>query len=313
MFRRLPFLVLAWATPFAVVACSSQVESNPDSGQPVLTIPRACALSSVCNPEDSFGGICQGLELAKLEHPSWASMYACVEEAKDCAGLDACFAGLKATPEQAAVCNTPGAIRACSGDTLVLCTETDHHDVPYISDCASGGYTCSQGDYVAGETSAVCSVGTCDPATESSSCDGDAIVFCEPWGAKWKATCDHGKTCGLDAEGDSTCTGAGEACDDITYTTHCEGTKIVSCSSGKVARDDCAKLTDRMTCSSDEHGVFCDGAGSECDSHTPETCADGVIGFCLWGKWTTLDCKAQGMTGCKAYAYTSDTYARCTL
>ena len=296
----------------AAVACSS-VETTPDPEQHAVTRPVACALYSSCHPGYSFGETCQDLELDKLERPGFASAYACIEQAKSCADLDACWAFLKATPAQAAVCDQGWVLAGCAGDVLVYCSETDDDGAPYIHDCAAAGLTCSQGELIGTEIFAVCAQGTCDSEGPRYSCDGEELVSCEPWGAESKAACMPGTACGVTSGGGAGCVGKGEPCEDLAYVQHCEGTKQVSCFEGKTMITDCAELTDGLTCSSDEHGIFCDGAGGECDGETPETCEEGVVGFCIWGKWTTLDCKAYGMSGCETHKSSKHTHARCTL
>jgi hypothetical protein len=111
------------------------------------------------------------------------------------------------------------------------------------------------------------------------------------------------------------CVGTGAACDDTTMKTTCDGTTIVSCTGGHIARFDCGQFGIPLTCKPQSDGsVGCTGSGTDCDNTTPETCADGVITFCYLGTKTTANCKSYGFSGCGVHTSmgTNPATAYCT-
>jgi hypothetical protein len=174
-----------------------------------------------------------------------------------------------------------------------------------------------------------CAAALCDPNTATSSCDGDFLLECEAsfGGTRAKscpldtnATCDStgkcqshvGETCGV-VNGKAMCVGKGAACDETTFTNACDGSTVVTCTGGKVARQDCAALDARLTCRIAADGsANCDPIATECDGTTPESCANGVISYCLFGTKATFDCKGIGLSGCTTSQGALGPAAACT-
>jgi hypothetical protein len=97
--------------------------------------------------------------------------------------------------------------------------------------------------------------------------------------------------------------GTGAACDETTFVNTCDGTVLVTCAGGKTSRLDCAANGIPQTCFPATMGptgfptAVCGGAGRTCPGGS-ESCADGVIDFCLFGSKAQVDCKRYGLSGC---------------
>lgn len=277
-----------------------------------------CARAEACigAAGGRFGGTCE--ILAEYTHldPSFlgsegqailASLH-CVQSASDCVGAKAC---VTATATQAAACKT-GSLDRCSGDVAVRC-QAAAGGTPEILDCGAAGLKCFEND-----AGAACGTAACDTQTAKPTCDGDNLVACAPGSGALQVTSCHlfaGVTCTTDGTGQTCrtqvaetcgvvggvaqCVGAGDACEAKTFAQKCDGTTIVTCTGGKVARLDCGAVDARLTCLDQGGGVLgCGGAGTDCTETTAETCVDGVITYCMWGTTTSLDCKSLGYTGC---------------
>jgi hypothetical protein len=89
----------------------------------------------------------------------------------------------------------------------------------------------------------------------------------------------------------------------------CEGSVAIRCINGKEGSFDCASLEVLG------HVYGCaDGkcvAGSECTFMDDESCADGVVRFCLDGVWQDIDCASYGFSGCAAESSSGGTWAFC--
>lgn len=304
MKRFLATVALLSTTGTLAAACGSSTDDQAicarisaclgaESGRLGLTCETISAFEDV---DSSLLGSTEKLEAAMLD---------CVKSTTECAAVKECLKPSGA--DQAAACkgkNGP----VCSGDVAVECANGS----PVLAeDCGAAGLHC-----FSGASQAVCGTDACDPSSAKDSCDGDFIVHCnegalqrENCKLKIEVTCSSdgmGETCSTHAgdtcamvSGEAKCVGSGDACDDSTFAAKCDGTTVITCTGGKTARVDCAALDSHLTCK--DHGggqVECTGAGTECDDKTPETCKDGVISYCFWGKKTTLDCKSYGYSGC---------------
>jgi len=323
MNRIFPFLVLATACGVSAAACSS--------GGHLLSDPqKTCALVSACGSASGpFGGLgitCEetdafnNIDTSQLgsDEQTIVQQLKCVDAASDCAAVQACTTVPAA---QASVC-AGSTMPRCSGNYLVDCGSSIG-GMTQGQDCSAAGLICVQS---AG--GATCATAACDPATTQPSCDGDKIVRCEPSGGLVSEDCalnstsecsstggchsSFGGTCSL--VGDvATCTGTGAACDVDTYKASCDGTTVVTCAGGKVSRVDCTSLDPSTTCVQAGDGtVSCAGAGKECTENTPESCAKGVITYCMWGTKATLDCTSYGLSGCAVSPGSMPAQAHCT-
>jgi hypothetical protein len=314
----LPLAVILVGAPLVASACSSS-----HSGAPPGPDLQACALVASCGGPGflAFGTTCEFLTLlqalpaqdfgsaAQLE----AAALPCLQAAKSCADLKACS---EATSAQAAVCGgkTDGSTH-CVGSVAVQCSSP-----PGALDCGAAGLVCGQGPNP--------DCGTAPCTGTSTQCNGDFLLTCEPFAQVFQSTnckyetprtCGPGPGCTTQVAdtcavvgGKAQCVGTGPACDEATTPTKCDGTSIVSCTAGKLARLDCGSFALPLTCKGSSDGSFaCAGTGTECDHTTPETCADGVITFCYLGTKTTANCKSLGFSGCKTTT-ASPTTAYCT-
>jgi hypothetical protein len=196
----------------------------------------------------------------------------------------------------------------CSGSYLVNCGTTIG-GMTVGQDCSAAGLVCAEN-----AQGAMCATGTCDPTTFKPSCKGDDWVICsaEGGGLTTQSCSQGGTTCGL-VNGSAECVGTGAACDQTTFMSTCDGTDFVSCTGGKSARFDCKSWDPSLTCSL-SGGIFtpCTGAGTECTDSTSDSCANGVITYCMWGTTTTLDCTSYGLSGCTTSTNGGKTVAGCT-
>jgi hypothetical protein len=322
MKRLLASSTLALAAGLVAAACSSKVTVTGSFD------PGVCARMSAClgTSAETFGGNCEAfwdaLQVAALgglgtEDRVFVTKMDCITDAADCTAMKACF---QATPAQAAVCS--GAIQgpACSDDVLVDCGATRG-----ATDCAAAGQHC-----IAGASPPNCGIEACDAST-APSCDGDLLVACAA-GALQSTNCTRflSASCASSSSGSATCTtqvgdacgvvggtaqcvGSGAPCDATTFQTVCDGTAVVGCSGGKIARVDCAELGPESTCTSNGNGTFfCGAAGTQCTSSTAESCNGSVLTYCWFGTVATLDCKQYGLSGCATTMQGALTWARCT-
>jgi hypothetical protein len=204
-----------------------------------------------------------------------------------------------------ATCDQP--TWSCDGDTLTFC---DAFSGPraVTRDCAAEGLHC----VMLGGEQAFCGLGSCDwkpMMTPPPVCVGSVVTLCEPqtsWddkslGGLVVATtdcADHDATCV-----NGGCVGNGAACTDSPDTIGCDGTDVLNCLGGHVARIHCAAgshcgtwtgpgftyvcVTDQTNqpvgCGEDPNFQQCQGDSLEyCDDHGNER----------------LDCKSLGYAGC---------------
>lgn len=306
MKRLLATVVLLSTTGTLAAACSS----SSGNDQALCARLSACVgavagkMGTLCETVSLFADI--DTSLLGSEDRIELATFDCVKNASDCTEAQAC---LTPTSDQAMVCKGQNNGFHCSGDVAVECGAGA---AGRAEDCGAAGLHCF-------ETASGASCGTdkCDPATTKDSCDGDFRVRCADGGLQ-RESCrlTQEVDCSIDNMGNSTCAthvantcamvngeakcvGDGDACDDATFKPKCDGTTLVTCTGGKTARVDCTGLDSHLTCKDKGSGqVSCEGAGTECDEDTAETCKDGVVTYCLFGTKTTLDCKSFGYSGC---------------
>jgi hypothetical protein len=248
-----------------------------------------------------------------------AHQLGCLNAATDCASVAAC---LTVPASKASVCNG-GTTPRCSGNVLVDCGSTVGA-LTEGQDCSAVGLVC-----VENAEGATCATAACDPNTTKPTCDGNRIVECSQFGGGLVAqgclfaqstSCSSsggceaqiGETCGL-VGGVGTCVGSGPSCDASTFKASCDGTTVVTCAGGQQSRVDCTTLDPGFTCKQMSDGtVTCAGAGTQCTDSTPESCADGVVTFCMLGNKATLDCKSYGLSGCAVNPGSMPAQAHCT-
>jgi hypothetical protein len=322
MNRIVPWLAIVLASGAAVAACSSPAGARVS--------PKTCALISACGGVGDFlmfGALCELLDAEGVVDPSLLSTrevttrakIRCAEAANDCASVQACLA---VPASAAAVCNG-GMQGRCSGRYAVQCGLAKLGGLTQGDDCGGSGLVC-----VEDNGGATCGTAACDATATPPHCDGDALVTCSG-GALMSASCKQSastscsgsgstcqtqvaETCGF-VNGNVQCVGTGAACDEATTGNSCDGTSIVSCTGGQTARLDCAGVVPGTTCRLQSDGsAACVGTSTECTNTTPETCANGVIGYCMWGVKATVDCKAYGLSGCTTFTTGSGTGAACT-
>jgi hypothetical protein len=309
-----------------VAACSS---SNGAAS------PKLCALASGCLGLGSFipfGALCQGFDAAAHDpavllgndNGPISEELTCIEAASDCASMAAC---LTVPASAAAACH--GTQSVCSNGYAVECGGPPIGGKTPGSNCAGAGLVCAEDS-----NGAACGSASCDPATTRPTCDGDNVVTCsEPGGALTTMSCKGmiGTACSGSSSGGSSCqtlvadtcavvngtaqcVGSGAACDASKGGNTCNGTSIVACAGGKTASFDCSLESPDATCQVQSDGsAQCVGTGTQCTAETPETCANGVITYCMWGTKTTVDCKAYGLSGCTTFTSSPGTTgASCT-
>jgi hypothetical protein len=304
---------------------------SPSGGGLTAAAERACALFLGCTGTVGAGGFCGDILLVEagasntdedMETALSRSTLACLSKATDCATALSC---IEATPAQTAACGS-GTEQQCSGDFVVQCNGTLE-----AYDCTQIGQHCITANGVG-----VCGTGTCDPGTTPDACQGDSWVTCSAVnnGASGVLTvidCKDGfpgvectgddedppcttslsETCGT-VGGKVQCVGSGPAC-VAPFGDTCSGSVVNACSGGEQSHFDCASLGPLFTCGPFTGGsVTCVSAANDCTEATPETCADGVITYCLWGTVATLDCKSYGLSGCTTSPGGPPTLVGCT-
>jgi hypothetical protein len=280
------------------------------SSSPNIDIQRECALNSAClgNGIFSYGSGCELLAMVNAEAENIGTPEAklvrptldCIAQAADCKSRQACSG---ATAAQAAACGASKG-NICDGNVLLECGGSTVN----AEDCGSVGLVCG-----ATGGSGSCGTGFCSPMSSTPHCDGDDLVSCADFGGVWQprsckglqaSVCTGGKcsaqvaeTCGV-VNGTPQCVGTGAACDDATFANTCDGTVIVGCAGGRTGRFDCASYGLGLGCIIGKDGAAVCAIGTQCDDTTAETCADGVITYCMFGIKTTVDCKSYGLSGC---------------
>jgi hypothetical protein len=307
-------------------ACSSSsmsTQMNTDAGGDAPSTStgsvsqKVCALTSACaggagSTFLGFGELCESLQAEANLGPSlggsdaklFASELACLERATDCASFQACVVVSASVTADCGDASTS----VCASGYAVQCGEPKLNGLAQGYNCGGSGLVCAEDEAGAG-----CGTSACDPSTTKPSCDGDNLVTCAtPGGALTSINCKYeistpcgssgcqsyaSDTCAV-VGGTAMCAGTGAACAATTKNS-CDGTSIVSCTGGKIAKFDCATEDPNATCAiSTDGSAECVGAGKECTTMTPETCAAGVVTYCLWGTKTTVDCKSYGLSGC---------------
>jgi hypothetical protein len=276
---------------------------------------RLCAFDSACsNGADvsalpgGFGFMCSGWVLAAASAPDAGGSggavgvpsLSCLEDAKTCADWWACSAP---TPAEEALCGGKTGDRCVNGVALEGCPKPTS-----ATDCGASGLACTTDTEPPWAT---CTSVTCDGGNPLH-CEGNTLIGCDPSAG----TIDH-RDC-TRADGfqyvsggyspqplvgvceNAQCVGAGAPCtasppNDMS----CQGSAVVGCAGGRMGTFDCATLGLGLTCAQAPASIaYCTSTDADCDGSATESCSNGVITSCLFGKTTSIDCKSYGFSGC---------------
>ncbi|MCY0991298.1 hypothetical protein OV203_29395 [Nannocystis sp. ILAH1] len=252
----------------------------------------------------------------------------CKLAAPDCETVRACTPPAEA---HAGACMEKPGESLCVGDEWVLC---DFEGGPIAAmDCAAAGQQCGT------QIWAGCGLETCEYGVTESTCDPDdpgVLIECNPDGFLERVDCRTqnnfvfingmdgekrftiaGETCGFDPmRNANACIGTGEPCD--FFSQECDGDVLETCAGGKLSRRDCSMVEPLgQGCGYLQSGPFAGGAScglvnTQCALDAPESCDGATISFCDWDQQGTIDCVAEGYSGCATADYAGRTVAYCT-
>lgn len=249
----------------------------------------------------------------------------CKLAAPDCETVRACTPAIDAYAE---LCAANAGMDVCDGDTWVFC---DFDGAPISAlDCAAAGQSCNR-DIWAGCGTEPCQFGVTEPE-----CDADVLVQCDPSGWLQEIDCATqynfvnvngkkgeevfsiaGETCGFDEMMSALgCIGTGEPCGFFEQS--CAGDVLETCAGGALSQRDCATLDPAgQSCGFWPDGPFagaatCGYVDPPCALDADEACTDGRVDYCEWDHAASVDCIAQGYSGCAAGENGGRTIAWCT-
>jgi hypothetical protein len=312
-----PLLVLA--------ACGGQ---EPPANAPAAAKPRKdpASLQQVSETCARIASCTHSHDAPRLRDPSacvdwWVAhadaaapdpLQKCLAHATTCDQIGACIHG-GGDARAAQFCSQrPGVVSGCDGDRLVSCGDDDAQEST-VTDCPSLGASCREMKAAGGLVIRACfAPQKCPPGAPEARCDGpDAVLSCHD-GAIERAKCRPGTRCEehKDESGDATasCQLPGRRRCDMLGARHCEGDRLVECSSqenaGKVRVSDCAGFGLRCTGVGPRAGCYVP-ADVECDKEMLPKCADGgqAVVFCAAGRLTKLTCASLGMGACNPTAH----------
>lgn len=238
----------------------------------------------------------------------------CFAQATTCDQVDICVHGGGDARAAAYCAQRPGVVSGCEGDRLVSCGDDDAQEST-VTDCASLGASCRELKAAGGLVIRACfAPSKCPVGAPEARCDGpDAVVSCHD-GAIERVTCKPGTHCEehRDEIGEVTasCQLPGRRRCDARGTRHCEGDRLVECSSqenaGKLRISDCAAFGLRCAGAGPRAGCYV-AADVECDKDMLPRCdADNrSLVFCAAGRLTRIACAALGMGSCNPTAHAS--------
>jgi hypothetical protein len=327
-------------------AGSDSGEDEPrDAGlwQPSSGLLDACARYSACLSAEGkygFGGWCEWLATMEYRHSMsnlrgtedqvhWAAIE-CSKKATNCDEFVGCYYIELGTAEYCYYQDYGGNCLQGIHYDCANHSETGKHS---IQNCAAAGVDC-----VVEKEGLYASCG--EPCSGyGTMCEGDVLVHChhdDPFatsegpGSLRKIDCRFdsnsqvvdGKvipyfsdTCGMNAVlGIIHCTGSGEPCTTSTFNGFCDGNALVTCRWDRVSRHDCVLEHPDAVCKVDEGGIAdCRDICEECSRWSfEETCDNGLVTFCLFGRITRLDCKEFGWSGCAVYDESAPKRVYCT-
>lgn len=324
------------ASTTTAAATDTTAGTDDSTGAPTID-PRVadCLRIAACEAD---GGTPIGVQ-ACLAHAldvpwTWASTgtqrldvdaMSCKLAAADCDTVRACT---PAIDDYAKLCSENAGTDLCDGDTWVFC---DFEGAPIAAmDCAAAGLACNR-DIWAGCGTEACEFGVTEPA-----CDGDVLVQCAPSGFLQEIDCATqynyvhvngkegeevysiaGQTCGFDSMMSALgCVGTGEPCGFFEQS--CEGDVLQTCAGGSLSGRDCSSLDPAgQSCGFWQSGPFagaatCGYVDPPCELDADETCTDGRIDYCEYDHTASVDCIAEGWSGCTTADLDGRTIAYCT-
>jgi hypothetical protein len=238
----------------------------------------------------------------------------CFTQATTCDQINTCIHGGGDAKAAAFCAQRPGVLSGCEGDRLVSCGDDDAQESS-VTDCAALGATCRDMKTAGGLVIRACfAPAKCPIGAPEARCDGpDAVLSCHD-GAIERTSCRPGTRCEehVDESGDATasCQLPGRRRCDALGARHCEGDRLVECSSqenaGKLRVSDCAGFGLRCTGAGPRAGCYV-AADVECDKDMLPRCdANGrSLAFCAAGRLTKIACASLGMGACNPTAHGS--------
>jgi hypothetical protein len=292
----------------------------------------ACANYLACVDERGFGSCVQALSMATQWEPKDMSLLIAMSDDVDFVNMIAlaqnasCLATAGADCDKVFAClNNGSAVRNCTppanavngrscadSKTLKACTQTGLEGV-YIetsASCSDLGLECA--DIVIPEAEdkmAACVESKIEYGlTMDVSCHG-TVAEISMLGVVVRYDCAfEGGTCKAGSHTDPEaiedqlfCEGVGDACDEQSFDSYCDGNDMIGCMQGKESATHCDQFG--SVCRTETHEYFTI-TGCLYPSCTPiafeETCTDGLITYCAPEGSATLQCKDLGFTGCEA-------------
>lgn len=288
-------------------ACARVSSCTHAHDTPRLRDPSACIdwwLSHAEAPSASREGAASGA--ATIVDP----MLKCLTQATTCAQITTCINGAGDARAAEFCAKRPGVVSGCDGERLVSCGDDDAQEST-VTDCAALGASCREMKAPGGLVIRACfAPQKCPPNAPEARCDGpDAVVSCHD-GAIERAVCRPGTRCEehRDESGETTasCQLPGRRRCDMLGARHCEGDRLVECSSqghfGKIRVSDCAGFGLRCTGTGPRAGCYVP-ADVECDKDMLPKCEEGAIVFCAAGRLTKIPCTKLGMSACNPTAH----------
>jgi hypothetical protein len=326
-------LLTAAAMLLVVAACARQEQPAQSAPSPAARNPTPSSLQQVSESCARITSCTHAHDAPRLHDPSacvdwWVAhasaaapdpLQKCFAQAATCDQINTCIHGGGDAKAAAFCAQRPGVVSGCEGDRLVSCGDDDAQEST-VTDCAALGATCREMKAAGGLVIRACfAPAKCPPGAPEARCDGnDAVVSCHD-GAIERAVCRPGTRCEdhKDESGDATasCQLPGRRRCDMLGTRHCEGDRLIECSSqeyaGKIRVSDCAGFGLRCTGSGPRAGCYVP-ADVECDRDMLPTCDDNgrSLRFCAAGRLTRIACASIGMGACNPTAH--GTVAACS-
>lgn len=322
---RSSLLVPLFGVIAVVAACGGQEPPPQSPSTPPVRKSAPSSLQQVAQTCARIASCTHAHDTPRLRDPSacvdwWVShadaaapepLQKCLAQATTCDQISTCLHG-GGDARAAEFCSKrPGVVSGCEGERLVSCGDDDAQEST-VTDCAALGATCREMKAAGGLVIRACfAPQKCPPGSPEARCDGEgAVISCHD-GAIERAKCRPGTRCEehKDESGDATasCQLPGRRRCDLLGARHCEGDRLVECSSqdhfGKVRVSDCAGFGLRCTGTGPRAGCYVP-ADVECDKEMLPKCEDRgqALVFCAAGRLTKVACASLGMGSCNEAA-----------
>lgn len=308
-----------------VAACGGQEAPPQSPNTPPARKSAPSSLQQVAQTCARIASCTHAHDTPRLRDPSacvdwWVShadaqspepLQKCLTQATSCDQISTCLHG-GGDARAAEFCSKrPGVVSGCEGERLVSCGDDDAQEST-VTDCAALGATCREMKAAGGLVIRACfAPQKCPAGSPEARCDGEGAVLSCHDGAIERAKCRPGTRCEehKDESGDATasCQLPGRRRCDLLGTRHCEGDRLVECSSqehfGKVRVSDCAGFGLRCTGTGPRAGCYVP-ADVECDKDMLPKCEDKgqALVFCAAGRLTKVACASLGMGSCNEAA-----------